>query len=216
MLTIWIISLLYVLLDYFLKRKNRIALWGLMNAIAAFIFILVSALYVGKFIMYFWYPYFFILTTSIISIGILRLLKFFFFPFLFWRKKDLGPETYIEWSQVFKGRRMPLYKMIYFSEKLSCPNYPHSKCESRFQFIKGRSSNKLNIENSENSLTADPSWVFEPPMPSYKRVFVYIDGYVYVICTRCKTQIKKLECKPGTMEPLYKYDIYNEEDDILY
>ena len=74
MLTIWIISLLNVLLDYFFKRKNRIALWSLINAIAALILILTTAIYVGKFIIYFWYPCFFILTTSIISIGLLRLL----------------------------------------------------------------------------------------------------------------------------------------------
>jgi hypothetical protein len=215
MLATWIISLLYLLIDYFFKRKSRIALWGLMNALAALLFILISAIYVGKFIVYFWYPYVFTLVAGFLIIKILRLLQFFFFPFLFWRKKELGPETYIEWSQIFKGKRIPLYKMIYFSEKLSCPNYPHSKWESRFQYIKGVNSNKTNGGNNENRILADPNWVFEPPMPSYKRVFVYINGYIYVICTKCKTQIKKLECKPGTMEPLDKYDIYK-EDDMLY
>lgn len=216
MFKIWIISLLYVLLDYFFKRKNRIALWSLINTFAAFILILTTTIYIGKFIIYFWYPYFFILTTSIISIGLLRLLQFFFFPFLFWKKKDLSPETYIEWSQIFKGKRMPLYKMIYFSEKLSCPNYPHSKWEGRFQYIKGLNSNNVNKNHRDKVLLFDPPWVFEPPMPSYKRVFVYINGYIYVICTECKTQLNKLECKPGTMIPLDKYDIYYDEDDLNY
>jgi hypothetical protein len=215
MLSIWIISLLYVFLDYFFKRKSRIALWGLMNALAALLFILISSIYVGKFIVYFWYPYVFTLVAGFLIIKILRLLQFFFFPFLFWRKKELGPATYIEWSQIFKGKRIPLYKMIYFSEKLSCPNYPHSKWESTFQYIKGVNSNKTNGGNNENRILADPTWVFEPPMPSYKRVFVYINGYIYVICTKCKTQLDKQECKPGTMEPLDRYNVYHEED-IIY
>ncbi len=216
MLTIWIISLLYLLLDFYFKRKDRIALWSLFNAFAALLFILTTTIFIGKFIIYFWFPYFFILTTSTISIGLLRLLQFFFFPFLFWRKKELGPATYIEWSQIFKGKRIPLYKMIYFSEKLSCPNYPHSKWEARFQYIKGINSNKTNGGDNENRIIADPTWVFEPPMPSYKRVFVYTNGYIYVICTKCKTQLDKQECKPGTMIPLDKYDIYYDEEDANY
>jgi hypothetical protein len=207
MLAIWIISLLYVLLDYFLKRKNRIALWGLMNALAAFIFILVSALYVGKFIIYFWYPYLFILTTSIISIGLLRLLQFFFFPFLFWRKNNLGPETFIEWSQIFKGKRLSLLKMYQYSDTEDCENHPHSL------YTRWRRDNFF--KNIPEGVLVDPIWVFEKSKPSYIRLFIYISGYIYVICTRCKTQIKKLECKPGTMEPLDKYDIYK-EDDMLY
>lgn len=216
MLIIHISSFVYLVLDYFFKRKGRIALWGLMNAFAALLFILTSTIYIGKFIIYFWYPCFFILTAGLIIITILRLLQFFFFPFLFWRKKELGPATYIEWSQIFKGKRIPLYKMIYFSEKLSCPNYPHSKWEGRFQYIKGINSNKINGGYSENRIIADPTWVFEPPMPSYKRVFVYINGYIYVICTKCKTQLDKQECKPGTMMPLDKYDIYYDEEELIY
>ncbi len=69
MLTIWIISLLYLLLDFYFKRKDRIALWSLFNAFAALLFILTTTIYIGKFIIYFWFPYFFILTTSTISIG---------------------------------------------------------------------------------------------------------------------------------------------------
>jgi hypothetical protein len=216
MLTTWIISLLYLLLDFFFKKKNRKAHWSLFNVFAAVLFLLTTAIYIGKFIIYFWYPYFLILVIVVIMITILRLLKFFFFPFLFWRKKELGPATYIEWSQIFKGKKLPLYKMIYFSEKLSCPNYPHSKWEGRFQFIKGKSSNKINDDFTENRIIADPNWVFEPPMPSYKRVFVYINGYIYVICTKCKTQLDKQECKPGTMIPLDKYDIYYDEEDLKY
>ena len=208
MLTIWTISLLYLLLDYFFKRRNRIALWSLINAFAALLFILTTAIYVGKFIIYFWYPYLFILTTSIIGIGLLRLLQFFFFPFLFWRKKDLGPETYIEWSRLLKGKRLSILKMYQYSGTKDCENYPHSTYvrKSRSNFFK----------NIPEGLLVDPIWVFEKSKPSYSRLFIYISGYIYVICTRCKTQIKKLECKPGTMEPLDKYDIFKEEDDILY
>ncbi len=208
MLILWIISLLYLLLDFFFKKKNRIALWSLINAFAALLFILTTAIYVGKFIIYFWYPYLFILTTSIISIGLLRLLQFFFFPFLFWRKYDLGPETYIEWSKLLKGKRLSLLKMYQYSDTEDCENYPHSTYVRRHRqdFFK-------NIPSGWHVYTI---WVFEHPKPSYNRSFVYISGYIYVICTRCKTQIKKLECKPGTMEPLDKYDIFKEEDDILY
>jgi MFS family permease len=207
MLTTWIISLLYLLIDYFFKRKSRIALWGLMNALAALLFILISTIYVGKFIIYYWYPYFFILTAGLIIIIILRLLQFFFFPFLFWRKKDLGPQTFIEWSQIFKGKKLSLLKMYKYSEKESCPNYPHYNYIqwSRKRFY------KLNKD-----VLSDPNWVFEEPSPSYNRVFVYASGYVYVICTKCKTQLQKLECKIGTMEPLKIYNLYRKFRDIIY
>jgi hypothetical protein len=200
MLILWIISLLYLLLDFFFKKKNRIALWSLINAFAALLFILTTAIYVGKLIIYFWYPYLFILTTSIISIGLLRLLQFFFFPFLFWKKNDLGPETYIKWSQIFKGKRLSLLKMYEYSGTKDCVNHPHSL------YTRWRRANFF--KNIPKGLLVDPIWVFEHPKPSYSRSFVYISGYIYVICTRCKTQIKKLECKPGTMEPLYKYNLY--------
>jgi hypothetical protein len=216
MLIILISSFVYLVLDYFFKKKDRIVLWSLFNVFVALLFILITTAYIGKFIIYFWYPYFFILTAGLIIIAILRLLQFIFFPFLFWRKKELGQATYIEWSQIFKGKRIPLYKMIYFSEKLSCPNYPHTKWEGRFQYIKGINSNKTNGGNNENRIIADPNWVFEPPMPSYKRAFVYINGYIYVICTKCKTQLDKQECKPGTMMPLDKYDIYYDEEELNY
>ena len=204
MLILWIISILYLLLDFFFKKKNRIALWSLINAFAALLFILTTAIYVGKFIIFFWYPYLFILTTSIISIGLLRLLQFFFFPFLFWRKNDLGPETYIEWSKLFKGKRLSLLKMYEYSGTKDCVNHPHSTYVRRHRqdFFK----------NIPSGWHVDPIWVFEHPKPSYSRSFVYISGYIYVICTRCKTQIKKLECKPGTMEPLDKYIIYKENN----
>ncbi len=64
MVAVWIISLLYFLIDYFFKRKNRMGLWSLMNALAALLFILISTIYVGKFIIYFWYPYFFFISSS--------------------------------------------------------------------------------------------------------------------------------------------------------
>lgn len=208
MFTIWIITLLYLLIDYFFNKKKRIALWSLMNALAALIFILVSALYLGKFIMYFWYPYFFILATGLIIIIILCLLQFFFFPFLFWRKKDLGPEKFIDWSQIFKGKRLSLLKLYQYSETEDCENYPHS--------FYTRWHRQKFFKNIPRGWHVDPIWVFENPKPSYSRLFIYISGYIYVICTRCKTQIKKLECKPGTMEPLDKYDIYKEEDDMIY
>ncbi len=158
--------------------------------------------------MYFWYSYFFILATGLIIIMILRLLQFLFFPFLFWRKKDLGPEAYIKWSQIFKGKRLSLLRMYAYSGKKDCENYPHSFYTRwrRWNFFK----------NVPEGLRVDPIWVFEKSKPTYSRLFVYISGYIYVICTRCKTQIKKLECKPGTMEPLDKYDIYKEEGDIIY
>ena len=206
MLPIWIISILYLIVDFFFKRKNRIGLWGLINAFVALLFILTTVIYMGKFIIYFWYPYFFIFAAGLIIITMLRLLQFFFFPFLFWRKKDLGPETYIEWSQIFKGKRIPIYSMFTYSEKKSCPNYPNSNC---IQWHRKRFY-KLNKD-----VLSDPNWVFEEPSPSYNRVFVYASGYVYVICTKCKTQIQKLECKIGTMEPLDKYNIYYEKD-IIY
>lgn len=204
MIAVWIISLLYVLIDYFFKRKNRIALWSLMNALAALLFILTTAIYVGKFIIYFWYPYLFILTTSIISIGLLRLLQFFFSPFLFWRKNDLGPETYIEWTKLLKGKRLSLLKMYQYSSTNDCENHPHSL------YTRWRRDNFF--KNIPEGVHVDPIWVFEHPKPSYSRSFVYISGYIYVICTRCKTQIKKLECKPGTMNPLDKYIIYKEDN----
>jgi MFS family permease len=125
-IAVWIISLLYVLIDYFFKRKNRMGLWSLINALAALIFILMSAIYAGKFIIYFWHPYFFRLAAGLIIILILRLMQFFFFPFLFWRKKDLGPETFIDWSQIFKGKRLSLLKMYQYSDTEDCENYPHS------------------------------------------------------------------------------------------
>ena len=207
MLATWIISLLYLLIDHFFKKKKRIALWGLMNALAAFLFILISTIYVGKFIIYFWYPYFFILIAGLIIIKILRLLQFFFFPFLFWRKKNLGPQTLIEWSQIFKGKRLSLLKMYQYSDTEDCENYPHSF------YTRWRRENSF--KHIPEGVLVDPIWVFEKPKPSYSRLFVYISGYIYVICTRCKTQIKKLECKPGTMEPLDKYDI-NYEEDLIY
>jgi len=210
MLATWIISLLYLLIDYFFKRKSRIALWGLMNALAALLFILISTIYVGKFIIYYWYPYFFILTAGLIIIIILRLLQFFFFPFLFWRKKDLGPETFIAWSQIFKGKRIPLHKMYQYSKKKSCTNYPHSNYIQRIVWSRKRFY-KLNKD-----VLSDPIWVFEEPSPSYNRVFVYASGYVYVICTKCKTQLQKLECKIGTMEPLKIYNLYRKFRDIIY
>jgi hypothetical protein len=210
MLTTWIISLLYPLIDYFdysFKRKNRIGLWGLIIPLVTLLFILTTAIYIGKFIIYFWYPYFFILAAALIIITILHLLQFLFFPFLFWKKKDLGPEIFIEWSQIFKGKRLSLLKMYQYSEKKSCPNYPHSNYIqwSRKRFY------KLNKD-----VLSDPIWVFEEPSPSYNRVFVYKSGYVYVICTKCKTQLQKLECKIGTMEPLDKYNLYRKFRDIIY
>jgi len=207
MLAPWIISILYLLIDYFFKRKNRLGLWGLMNALAAISFILISAIYLGKFIVYFWYPYFFTLAAGLIIIKTLHLLQFFFIPFLFWRKKDLGPETFIEWSQIFKGKRLSLLKMYQYSDTEDCENYPHS-----FYTRWHRQKFSKIIPNGWH---VDPIWVFEEPKPSYSRVFVYIEGYVYVICTKCKTQIKKLECKPGTMEPLDRYNVCHEED-IIY
>jgi len=207
MFTPWIISVLYLLIDYFFKRKNRMGLWSLINAFVALLFILTTAIYIGKFIIYFWYPYFFLLAEALIIIKILRLLQFLFFPFLFWRKKDLGPETFIEWSQIFKGKRLSLLKMYQYSDTEDCENYPHSF------FTRWRRQNFF--KNTPRGWHVDPDWVFEKPKPSYSRLFVYISGYILVICTRCKTQIKKLECKPGTMEPLDKYDIYHEED-IIY
>jgi hypothetical protein len=204
MLTIWIISLLYILLDYFFKRKNRMGLWSLMNALAVLLFILISAIYACKFIIFFWCPYFFTLTAGLIIIKTLRLIQFFFFPFLFWRKKDLGPETFIQWSHIFKGKKLSLLKMYQYSDTEDCENYPHS-------FYRRWHRNNFS-KNIPEGVIVDPIWVFEKPKPSYSRVFVYIEGYVYVICTRCKTQIKKLECKPGTMKPLDKYDNLNGED----
>ncbi len=208
MLILWIISLLYLLLDYFFKRKNRIVLWSLINTFSALIFIITTAIYIGKFIIYFWHPYFFILTTSIISIGLLRLLQFFFFPFLFWRKNDLGPETYIEWSKLLKGKRLSILKMYQYSSTNDCENYPHNTYVRRHRqdFFK----------NIPSGWHVDPIWAFEHPKPSYSRSFVYISGYIYVICTRCKTQIKKLECNPGTMIPLDKYGINYDEEDLNY
>jgi hypothetical protein len=207
MLTTWIITLLYLLFNYFFKRKNRLGIWSLINALAALIFILLSAIYASKFIIYFWYPYFFTLATGLIIIKILRLLQFFFIPFLLWRRKDLGPETFIEWSQIFKGKRLSLLKMYQYSETEDCENYPHS--------FYTRWHRQRFFKNTPRGWHVDPIWVFEEPKPSYSRVFVYIEGYVYVICTRCKKQIKKLECKPGTLEPLDKYDLYK-KDEILY
>jgi MFS family permease len=204
MITVFIISLLYLLIDYFFKRKNRMGLWGLINAFVALLFILTTAIYIGKFIIYFWCPYFFILAAGLLIIMILRLIQFFFFPFLFWRKKDLGPETFIEWSQIFKGKRLSLLKMHQYSDTEDCENFPHS-------FFTRWHRQKF-FKDTPRGWHVDPYWVFEEPKPSYSRVFVYIEGYVYVICTRCKTQIKKLECKPGAMNPLDKYIIYKEDN----
>jgi hypothetical protein len=204
MLTTWIISLLYLLMDYFFKRKNRMGLWSLINALVALIFIITTLIYIGKFIHYYWYPYFFILLWGLIIIKTMQLLRFLVFPVLFWRKKDLGPETYIEWPQIFKGKRLSLLKMYQYSDTEVCENYPHSF------YTRWRRQNFF--KNTPRGWHVDPIWVFEEPKPSYSRVFVYIEGYVYVICTRCKTQIKKLECKPGTMNPLDKYIIYKEDN----
>jgi hypothetical protein len=207
MLTTWIISLLYLLMDYFFKRKNRMGLWSLINALVALIFIITTLIYIGKFIHYYWYPYFFILLWGLIIIKTMQLLRFLVFPFLFWRKKDLGPETYIEWPQIFKGKRLSLLKMYQYSDTEVCENYPHSF------YTRWRRQNFF--KNTPRGWHVDPIWVFEEPKPSYSRVFVYIEGYVYIICTKCKTQIQKLECKIGTMEPLDKYDIFNDED-VIY
>ena len=207
MFSIWIISLLYLLIDYFFKRKNRMGLWSLIIALVALIFIITTLIYIGKFIHYYWYPYFFILLWGLIIIKTMQLLQFLIFPFLFWRKKDLGPEAYIEWSQIFKGKRLSLLKMYEYSDTEVCENYPHSF------FTRWRRQNFF--KNTPRGWHVDPIWVFEKPKPSYSRLFVYISGYIYVICTRCKTQIQKLECKIGTMEPLDKYNIYHEED-IIY
>jgi hypothetical protein len=207
MLSIWIISILYLLLDFFFKRKNRMGLWSLINALVALIFIITTLIYIGKFIHYYWHPYFFILLWGLITIKTMQLLRFLIFPFLFWRKKDLGPETFIEWSQIFKGKRLSLLKMYEYSDTEDCENYPHS-------FYTRWHRQKFS-KNTPRGWHVDPIWVFEKPKPSYSRLFVYLSGYIYVICTRCKTQIKKLECKPGTMEPLDKYDIFNDED-VIY
>ena len=204
MLTTWIISLLYLLIDYFFKRKNRMGLWSIINVLVALIFIITTLIYLGKFIHYYWYPYFLILLWGLIIIKTMQLLRFLVFPFLFWRKKDLGPETYIEWPQIFKGKRLSLLKMYQYSDTEDCENYPHSF------YTRWRRQNFF--KNTPRGWHVDPMWVFEEPKPSYSRVFVYIEGYVYVICTRCKTQIKKLECKPGTMNPLDKYIIYKEDN----
>ena len=207
MLTTWIISLLYLLLDFFFKKKNRMGLWSLINALVALIFIITTLIYIGKFIHYYWHPYFFILLWGLITIKTMQLLRFLIFPFLFWRKKDLGPETFIEWSQIFKGKRLSLLKMYQYSDTEVCENYPHSF------YTRWRRQNFF--KNTPRGWHVDPIWVFEKPKPSYSRLFVYISGYIYVICTRCKTQIQKLECKIGTMEPLDKYNI-NHEEDIIY
>ncbi len=207
MLTTWIISLLYLLLDFFFKKKNRMGLWSLINALVALIFIITTLIYIGKFIHYYWHPYFFILLWGLITIKTMQLLRFLIFPFLFWRKKDLGPETFIEWSQIFKGKRLSLLKMYQYSDTEVCENYPHSF------YTRWRRQNFF--KNTPRGWHVDPIWVFEKPKPSYSRLFVYISGYMYVICTRCKTQIQKLECKIGTMEPLDKYNI-NHEEDIIY
>ena len=207
MLSIWIISILYLLLDFFFKRKNRMGLWSLINALVALIFIITTLIYIGKFIHYYWHPYFFILLWGLFTIKTMQLLRFLIFPFLFWRKKDLGPETFIEWSQIFKGKRLSLLKMYQYSDTEDCENYPHSF------YTRWRRENSF--KHIPEGVLVDPIWVFEKPKPSYSRLFVYISGYIYVICTRCKTQIKKLECKPGTMEPLDKYDI-NYEEDLIY
>lgn len=184
-------------------------LWSLINALVALIFIITTLIYIGKFIHYYWYPYFFILLWGLIIIKTMQLLQFLILPFLFWRKKDLGPEIFIEWSQIFKGKRLSLLKMYQYSKKVSCPNYPHSNYIQRIVWSRKRFY-KLNKD-----ILSDPNWVFEEPTPSYNRVFVYASGYVYVICTKCKTQIQKLECKIGTMEPLDKYNT-NHEEDIIY
>ena len=207
MLSIWIISILYLLLDFFFKRKNRMGLWSLINALVALIFIITTLIYIGKFIHYYWHPYFFILLWGLITIKTMQLLRFLIFPFLFWRKKDLGPETFIEWSQIFKGKRLSLLKMYEYSDTEDCENYPHS-------FYTRWHRQKFS-KNTPRGWHVDPIWVFEKPKPSYSRLFVYLPGYIYVICTRCKIQIKKLECKPGTMEPLDRYKVYHEED-IIY
>ena len=209
MLTTWIISLLYLLLDFFFKKKNRMGLWSLINALVALIFIITTLIYIGKFIHYYWHPYFFILLWGLITIKTMQLLRFLIFPFLFWRKKDLGPETFIEWSQIFKGKRLSLLKMYQYSDTEVCENYPHSF------YTRWRIQNFFRNTPTPRGWHVDPIWVFEKPKPSYSRLFVYISGYIYVICTRCKTQIQKLECKIGTMEPLDKYNIYHEED-IIY
>ena len=215
MLTIWIISLLYLVIDFFFKRKNRMALWGLMNAFIGLIFIITSLIYIGKFVHYYWYPYFFILIWSLIIINTLRLLRFLFFPFLFWRKKDLSLETFTEWPLIFKGKRLPYYKMYNFSHKLTCLNYPHPRFEKIFQFMYKIASKVKTGDDFMSKINGDPNWVFEEPSPSFNRVFVYVSGHIYVICTKCKSQIQKLECKTGTMEPLDKYDIYDERDPFL-
>jgi hypothetical protein len=181
-------------------------LWELLNALVAILFIIISTIYVGKFINHFWYPYFFTLAAGLIIVKTLSLLQFFFFPFLFWKRKDLGPETFIEWSQIFKGKRLSLLKMYQYSDTEDCENYPHS-------FYTRWHRNNF-FKKIPKGVLVDPIWVFEKPKPSYSRVFVYIEGNVYVICTRCKIQINILECKPGTLEPMDKYNILSQEDAI--
>lgn len=204
MLGAWIISLLYLLLDFFLKAKNRLAVWSMIHKLVVILFTITTLIYAGKFIHYYWYPYFVFLFSSLIIIKALQILQFMFYPFLFWRKNDLGPETFIEWSQIFKGKKLSILKMYQYSGTKDCENYPHS-------FFKRWHRNNF-FKNIPEGVLVDPIWVFEKSKPTYSRSFVYISGYIYVICTRCKTQIKKLECKPGTMNPLDKYIIYKEDN----
>lgn len=203
MLITWIILLLYLLLYYFFKSKKRLALWSLIYQLVGILFIITTLIYLGMFIHYYWYPYFVFLLSSLVIIKTLQLLQFMYFPFLFWRKKDLGPETFIEWSKIFKGKRLSLLKMYQYSGTKDCENYPHSF------YTRWRRRNFF--KNRPEGVLVDPIWEFEKSEPSYSRLFVYTSGYIYVICTRCKTQIKKLECTPGTMMPHIKYHIYRED-----
>ena len=203
MLITWTISLLYLLLGHLFRTNNRLALWRIIYSLVALIFIITTLIYVGKLIHYYWNPYFVLLLYSLIIIKTLQILQFMFFPFLFWRKKDLGPETFIEWSQIFKGKRLSLLKMYEYSGTKDCENHPHSL------YTRWRRDNFF--RNIPEGVLVDPIWVFEKSKPSYSRSFVYIEGYIYVICTRCKTQIKRLECIGGTMMPHIKYHIDRED-----
>ena len=211
----WIISLLYLVFDYLFKIKSRLGLLALVYAFFGLTFVVSSIIYIVKFIHYFWYPYFFTLFILLIITKTFQLLNFLFFPFLFWRKKELGSEKYIEWARIFNGKRLPLMKLIYFSNTQKCSNFPHSRFDKVFNYLDQRRSLVENEQSKTIKIKSDPPWVFDEPIPSVRRVFVYIDGFIYVICTSCKSQIDKLECKPGTMEPLDKYDMYYDED-LIY
>ena len=97
--------------------------------------------------------------------------------------------------------------MYQYLKTEDCENYPH--------YFYTRLHRQKFFKNIPRGLYVDSIWVFEKPKPSYDIQFVFISGYIYVICTRCKTQIKKLGCKSRTMEPLDKYDI-NFEEDLIY